>query len=74
MSALGAGPKGIIGITSGGNKAGDVVRAHGTALYKRDGDRWVPVASGGYQPADGAGVRDERAAGRPPRSSTRCAR
>ena len=50
VSALGAGPKGIVGITSGGNKAGDVVRAHGTALYKREGDGWVPVAAGGYRP------------------------
>jgi hypothetical protein len=51
VSALGAGPKGITGISSGGNKAGDVLRAHGTALYKRDGDRWLDVASGGYRPA-----------------------
>jgi TRAP transporter TAXI family solute receptor len=50
VSALGAGPKGITGITSGGNRAGDVIRAHGTALYKRDGDRWVPVTAGGYFP------------------------
>jgi TRAP transporter TAXI family solute receptor len=50
VSALGAGPKGITGITSGGNRAGDIIRAHGTALYKRDGDRWVPVTSGGYFP------------------------
>jgi hypothetical protein len=52
VSALGSGPKGLTGITSGGNRAGDVIRAHGTALYKRDGDRWVPVASAGYQPAN----------------------
>jgi TRAP transporter TAXI family solute receptor len=51
ISALGCGPKGITGITSGGNKAGDVVRAHGTALYKREGGSWVPVVSGGYRPA-----------------------
>ena len=52
VSALGAGPKGISGITSGGNKAGDIIRAHGTALYKREGDRWVAVTSGGYRPAE----------------------
>ena len=51
VSALGTGPKGLIGINSGGNKGGDIVRAHGTALYKRDGQRWVPVTTGGYQPA-----------------------
>lgn len=52
VSALGAGPRGIVGLESGGNKAGDVVRAHGTALYKREGDGWVPVTSGGFSPAN----------------------
>lgn len=51
VSALGTGPKGIIGLESGGNKAGDMVRAHGTALYKRDGGRWAAVTSGGYSPS-----------------------
>jgi TRAP transporter TAXI family solute receptor len=50
VSALGTGPKGIVGLNSGGNKAGDIVRAHGTALYKREGDGWAPVVSGGYAP------------------------
>jgi len=50
VSALGAGPKGITGITSGGNKAGDVLHAHGAALYKREGDRWAAVAAGGFRP------------------------
>jgi TRAP transporter TAXI family solute receptor len=48
VSALGAGPKGLSGLTSGGNKAGDRVLAHGTARYKREGDKWVPVAAGGF--------------------------
>ena len=51
VSALGSGPKGILGITSGGNKAGDIVRAHGTALYKREGSGWTAVVSGAYRPA-----------------------
>ena len=51
VSALGAGPKGISGIASGGNKAGDIVRAHGTALYKREGDKWEAIVSGGYRPS-----------------------
>ena len=55
VSAMGAGPKGITGITSGGNKAGDIVRAHGTALYKRDGDTWTAVVPGGYRPATAPG-------------------
>jgi len=52
VSALGAGPKGIVGITSGGNKAGDRVLAHGTALYKREGDKWAPTVSAGFAPTD----------------------
>lgn len=52
VSALGAGPKGVKGIQSGGNKAGDVVTAHGTALYKREGDQWVAIAPAGYRPAE----------------------
>ncbi|HKO67557.1 MAG TPA: TAXI family TRAP transporter solute-binding subunit [Burkholderiaceae bacterium] len=52
VSALGTGPKGIVGITSGGNKAGDRVLAHGTVLYKREGDRWAPTVSGGFAPTD----------------------
>lgn len=51
VSALGTGPKGLIGLSSGGNKAGDIVRVHGTALYQRAGERWVAVATSGYQPA-----------------------
>ena len=50
VSALGTGPKGITGIASGGNKAGDVLRAHGTALYRSEGAQWVAVTSGGYRP------------------------
>jgi TRAP transporter TAXI family solute receptor len=51
VSALGTGPKGIVGIKSGGNKAGDILRAHGTALYTRGKDGWHAVVSGGYAPA-----------------------
>ena len=51
ISALGTGPKGIVGIKTGGNKAGDVIRAYGTALYKREGDAWVGVVPGAYRAA-----------------------
>lgn len=51
VSALGAGPKGISGIIAGGNKAEDRLHVHGTALYKRDGDTWVPVVSGAFRPS-----------------------
>jgi TRAP transporter TAXI family solute receptor len=52
VSALGAGPKGVTGIQSGGNKAGDIVVAHGTAVYRREGDKWVAVGGGGFRPAE----------------------
>lgn len=52
VSALGTAPKGIVGIISGGNKAGDTIRAHGTAIYKKEGDHWVPALAGAYSPAE----------------------
>ncbi|NGM88976.1 TAXI family TRAP transporter solute-binding subunit [Parapusillimonas sp. SGNA-6] len=50
ISALGAAPKGIEGIVSGGNKTGDVIRVHGTARYRFDDGQWVAVLPAGYQP------------------------
>lgn len=50
LSALGGGPKGVTGVRAGGNRAGDIVRAHGTALYRQDGAQWVPVAAAGFRP------------------------
>jgi len=50
VSALGAGPKGITGLTSGGNKAGDILLAHGTALYTHGDSGWTKVVAGGYSP------------------------
>ncbi len=63
ISALGTGPRGILGITSGGNHAGDVIRAHGTALYRRDGDTWTAVAPAGYKPPVAPGVVANRPEG-----------
>ena len=51
ISALGAGPKGIQGVKSGGNKAGDIITAHGTALYLEHEGAWAPFIPAGYQPA-----------------------
>ncbi|MDN3919683.1 TAXI family TRAP transporter solute-binding subunit [Roseateles violae] len=51
VSAFGTGPKGISGITSGGNKAGDAIRVHATALYEKGEGGWTPVAPAGYAPA-----------------------
>lgn len=64
VSALGAGPKGVSGITSGGNRAGDLIEAHGTALYRREGDGWALVAPVGYKPpAPASGPESDAAAG-----------
>jgi len=51
VSALGAGPKGITGVTAGGNEAGDIIHAHGTLLYRRAGDGWESAASAGFAPS-----------------------
>ena len=64
VSALGAGPKGITGITSGGNKAGDVLRAHGTALYRKDGEQLGARRRRRLPAHRGAGLCHECAAGR----------
>ncbi|WP_237173639.1 TAXI family TRAP transporter solute-binding subunit [Paracandidimonas lactea] len=56
VSALGAGPKGIEGIRAGGNKAGDVIRAHGTALYREENNTWTLIVPAGYQPPIAPGV------------------
>ena len=43
---LGAGPKGVIGLTEGGNRKGDTLGVYGTAAFEKRGDRWalVPLA------------------------------
>jgi TRAP transporter TAXI family solute receptor len=50
VSMLGAGPKGVYGVKSGGNKAGDVIRAHGSAIYQQDSGRWQIAAAAGFSP------------------------
>ena len=48
VTLLGAGPKGVQGAKAGGNKAGDEIFAHGTAIYRRDGGAWQEVAPAGF--------------------------
>ena len=45
LSVLGAGPRGISGILSGGNQAGDRLRAHGSLIYQRQGDGWQALVA-----------------------------
>jgi TRAP transporter TAXI family solute receptor len=42
--ALGATDKGIFGLDAE-NRAGDLVRAYGSAIYERSPDGWIPVAA-----------------------------
>jgi len=42
---LGAGPKGIVGLSAVGNRTGDVLGVHGTAAFVRDGSGWRLVAN-----------------------------
>lgn len=48
LSSLGAGPRGISGILSGGNHAGDVLRVHGSLIYQRQGDTWQALVAQGF--------------------------
>jgi TRAP transporter TAXI family solute receptor len=60
VSLVGAGPKGIYGIKPGSNKAGDIIRAHGSAIYRREADGWRPIAAAGFSPPP-APVTDNQA-------------
>jgi TRAP transporter TAXI family solute receptor len=40
VSLLGGGPRGLSGIQSGGNKAGDLLRVHGSMIYRKTADGW----------------------------------
>lgn len=52
VSTLGTGPRGIAGVSNGGNKAGDIISAHGTAVYTLQDGHWVMQVSGAYRPAE----------------------
>lgn len=60
LSTLGAGPRGIRGIVSGGNQADDVLHAHGSLIYQREFDGWqVLMAQGFAQPSTPADERPD---------------
>lgn len=42
---LGAGPKGIVGLKTEGNRAGETLGVYGTAAFVRDGSGWQLVAN-----------------------------
>ena len=51
ISLLGAGPRGIKGIASGGNQAGDLLKVHGSLIYQHEDNGWQLVAPQGYSQA-----------------------
>lgn len=63
VSSLGAGPKGVTGITTGGNRAGDRIVVRGTATYRKDGAGWASVAPHGHSPATAPSYATAAAAG-----------
>lgn len=48
ISALGAGPRGLSGIESGGNRRGDLLRAHGSLIYREQDGAWLAVVPQGF--------------------------
>jgi TRAP transporter TAXI family solute receptor len=51
VSLLGGGPRGLSGIESGGNRAGDALEVHGSMIYLYDGDTWQADVPGGFDPS-----------------------
>ncbi|MGE8670102.1 MAG: TAXI family TRAP transporter solute-binding subunit [Achromobacter mucicolens] len=52
VTLLGAGPRSISGVKSGGNKAGDRIIAHASAIYREDGGAWKLVTPAGFKAAE----------------------
>lgn len=48
ISALGAGPRGVSGIESGGNHRGDQLKAHGSLIYRQADGAWHSVVPQGF--------------------------
>lgn len=49
VTLLGAGPRSISGVKSGGNQAGDRIVAHASAIYLKEGDAWKRVTPAGFK-------------------------
>ncbi|KNE25302.1 TAXI family TRAP transporter solute-binding subunit [Achromobacter spanius] len=52
VTLLGAGPRSIIGVKSGGNQAGDRLVAHASAIYRQEGDTWKRITPAGFKAAE----------------------
>ncbi|MBC41978.1 MAG: TRAP transporter substrate-binding protein [Pusillimonas sp.] len=51
VTLLGAGSRGVVGVKSGGNEAGDLIEAHGSAIYRKEGSNWTFVTPPGLTSA-----------------------
>lgn len=59
ISALGAGPRGLAGIRSGGNRQGDLLEAHGSLIYRQADDDWQVVVPQGFSAPRAPGPSEE---------------
>lgn len=65
VSALGAGPRGLSGIKNGGNHAGDLLKVHGSVIYREQDGQWQAVVPQGFtapraaQSGEGGSTRRE---------------
>lgn len=52
VTLLGAGPRSISGVKSGGNQAGDRIVAHASAIYRQEDGDWKLVTPAGFKAAE----------------------
>lgn len=52
VTLLGAGPRSISGVKSGGNQAGDRIVAHASAIYRKEEGDWRLVTPAGFKAAE----------------------
>lgn len=67
VTLLGAGPRSISGVKTGGNVVGDRIVAHASAIYRNDGDAWTFVMPAGFH--DAGRARRDLAEPAPPASA-----
>ncbi len=51
VSLLGAGPRGLTGIASGGNRSGDLLNVHGSLIYEKTANGWQLHTPQGFNQA-----------------------
>lgn len=58
VTLLGAGPRSIRGVKSGGNAAGDEIIAHGSAIYRQHEGGWTLVTPAAFRAAQAPALDD----------------